>query len=164
MQSPSSPPEQASNAESVVQRSPGLADRVGLPWVRAITNPSTLKGLCKAFDDSRTHRGVDRVIWAGLGRRPNPGTDTPTSVVEFDTIGRRNRERDYVEKRREYDAAGVREYWVIDRFQRIMTTYGRHVSPSGERVVAEHEVYSTEVLPGFELPLKVLFETADEWK
>src|SRR5258708_30704093 len=32
-------------AESVVQHSPGLPDKVGLPWVGVTWEPSTLKGL-----------------------------------------------------------------------------------------------------------------------
>lgn len=109
-------------------------------------------------------RIVDRVIWAGLGRTPNPRADVPTIVVEFVSKGRRNRHRDYAQKRREYEAVGVREYWVIDRFERILTVFARRVSPSGERVVAENEVYSTELLPGFELPLARLLAAADAWE
>ena len=108
-------------------------------------------------------RKPDRVIWAGLGRIPDPRTDVPAIVVEFVSSGRRNRQRDYVEKRREYEAVGVREYWVIDRFHRILTVFGREVSPSGERVVAETGSYSTAFLPGFELPLARLLAAADAW-
>src|SRR5205085_1598421 len=60
-------------------------------------------------------RRADRVIWAGLGRLPRRG-ETPTMIVEFVSRGRRDRVRDYEEKRDEYIAIGVREYWVIDRF------------------------------------------------
>ena len=61
------------------------------------------------------------MIWAGLGRAPNPRKDVPTIVVEFVSEGKRNRVRDYREKRAEYLAAGVREYWIIDRFRRTQT-------------------------------------------
>ena len=108
-------------------------------------------------------RKADRVIWAGLGRIPDPRVDIPTIVVEFVSSGRRNQQRDYVTKRREYEAVGVREYWVIDRFRRVMTAYGPHLSGSGERIVTENEVFTTPLLPGFELPLARLFEAADEW-
>ena len=114
------------------------------------------------ISDSR--RRADRVIWAGLGRRPNPRQDPPTIVVEFVSKGRRNRQRDFVEKRRDYEAAGVQEYWVIDRFRRTLTVYGRHVYATGERIVAEHEVYTTSLLPGFELPLAKLLQAADSWE
>ncbi len=53
--------------------------------------------------------------------------------------------------------------WVIDRFQRTMTVYGKRVSEKGERVVTEHEVYQTPLLPGFELPLARILAAADAW-
>jgi hypothetical protein len=37
------------------------------------------------------------------------------------------------------------------------------VSPTGERTVAEHEVYETPLLPGFALPLARILAAADEW-
>ncbi len=93
-----------------------------------------------------------------------PRQDQPTIVIEFVSKGRRNRKRDYVEKRQEYEALGVQEYWVIDRFQRTLSVYGPRVGATGERIVAEHEVYTTPLLPGFELPLARLFAAADDWK
>lgn len=109
--------------------------------------------------DSR--RRADRVIWAGLGRMPNPVHDVPTIVVEFVSAGRRDWRRDYVEKQQEYLAVGVAEYWVIDRFERKMTVY----RPSAaEIIIRESEVYRTDLLPGFELPLSRLLAAADAWR
>lgn len=110
--------------------------------------------------DSR--RKADRVIWAGLGRVPDPRTDVPTIVVEFVSRSRRDFRRDYIEKRREYLEVGVKEYWVIDRFQRIMTVY-RPVEPL-ETIVREDEDYTTDLLPGFELPLAAILAVADDWE
>jgi len=109
--------------------------------------------------DSR--RRADRVIWAGLGRQPNPPRDTPTIVVEFVSVGKRSRRRDYLEKRKEYLAAGVLEYWVIDRFRRIMTVYRARKL---EQVIQENEVFRPSLLPGFELPLAKLLTVADQWQ
>ena len=66
--------------------------------------------------DSR--RRADRVIWVGLGRVPDIQKDVPAIVVEFVSNRKRDRVRDYEEKRREYLAIGVSEYWIIDRFKR----------------------------------------------
>ena len=112
--------------------------------------------------DSR--RRADRLIWAGLGRMPDRQLDVPTIVVEFPAAGRVAWKRDYIEKRGEYLGLGVREYWVIDRFQRVMTVYFDDGGKPGERRVSEDEVYRTELLAGFELPLKRLLDAADKWK
>jgi Uma2 family endonuclease len=113
---------------------------------------------------TRTNRRrADRVIWAGLGRLPDPRTDTPTIIAEFVSQARRDRQRDYVDKRREYMEIGVAEYWIIGRFRRTMTVVVNHPDGPREQVVRENEVYSTPRLPGFELPLARLLAVADAW-
>ena len=92
------------------------------------------------------------MIWAGLGRQPDE-TDVPTIAVEYVWSGKRSWLRDYEERRKEYRALGVAEYWVIDRFRRTMTVYRNPPREPAEQIVAEHEIYRTDLLPGFELPL-----------
>ena len=108
-------------------------------------------------------RRADRVIWAGLGRRPNPKKDVPTIVVEFVSRDKRDWERDYVEKRHEYLAVGVVEYWIIDRFRRQMTVVRNRPEGPLELTIAKSDTYRTELLPGFELPLSRLLTVADDW-
>lgn len=108
-------------------------------------------------------RRCDRAIWVGLGRLPNPKKDIPAIVVEFVSGGRREATRDYEQKRDEYRAVGVREYWIIDRFRRIMTVHRRTPAGDAEQVVREGETYQTDLLPGFELPLARLLSRADRW-
>ena len=103
-------------------------------------------------------RRADRVIWAGLGRLPNYRCDVPTIAIEFVSDSHRDRKRDFIEKREEYAAAGVREYWIIDRFRRSMTVF---CGIETEHVLGEGETYSTELLPGFDLQLSRLLEIAD---
>ncbi len=111
-------------------------------------------------------RRCDRAVWVGLGRIPNIEVDFPAIVVEFVSRSRRDYRRDYEEKRDEYRQAGAREYWIIDRFRRIMTVY-RYSHDLGQPetvvVVAEAETYQTDLIPGFELPLARLFKVADDW-
>lgn len=111
--------------------------------------------------DSR--RMADRVIWIGLGRTPDPKRDVPAIAVEFVSKGKRNWRRDYVEKKREYLEVGVKEYWIIDRFQRTMTVVLNAPGGPTETIVTESENYTTLLLPGFELPLARLFALADQW-
>lgn len=110
-------------------------------------------------DGSR--RQADRVIWCGLGRLPQPTLDVPAIVVEFVSRRRRDWRRDYIDKRAEYQALGVQEYWVIDRFRRQMTVF---FLDGTERVIAESETYESPVLPGFRLPLARLLAISDEWE
>jgi Uma2 family endonuclease len=106
-------------------------------------------------------RRADRAIWTGLGRAPDPLHDTPTVVIEFVSQSRRDRRRDYEIKRREYLDAGVQEYWIIDRYARRMTV----IHPENDKIViSEQDVYSTDLLPGFELPLGRLLSKADPYR
>ncbi|MEX0703483.1 MAG: Uma2 family endonuclease [Planctomycetales bacterium] len=103
-------------------------------------------------------RIADRAVWAGLGRHPRPPRDVPAIAVDFPSSLTCDRRRDYIDKRREYLEAGVREYWIIDRFRRSMTVC-RTGTP--DVLVKEQETDRTDLLPGFELPLAVLLEEAD---
>jgi Uma2 family endonuclease len=106
-------------------------------------------------------RRADRAIWSGLGRVPNVSEDPPTVAIEFVSAGKRSFQRDYLDKRDEYLAAGLLEYWIIDRFRRRMVAVrGRSGSPQ-EIVVPEDQFYTTPLLPGFELPLAQLLARAD---
>ena len=116
------------------------------------------------------NRCPDRVVWTGLGRRPRTrgrpasARDVPAIIVEFPSSRPADQRRDYEEKQKEYDAIGVREYWIIDRFRRSMTVYSRDAGEWKKRVLAEGETYTTPELPGFELPLKKLLGVTDAYR
>jgi Uma2 family endonuclease len=114
-----------------------------------------------ALPDSR--RRADRVIWLGLGRVPNPRKDVPSIVGEFVSKRKRDRVRDYEEKRREYRAIGVSEYWVIDRFDNTMTVFKKTSTSATGTVIKADETYRTPLLPGFKLPLRQLLNVAADW-
>jgi Uma2 family endonuclease len=109
-------------------------------------------------------RRADRAIWAGLGRQPDLKKDPPAIAVEFVSPGRASRRRDYLEKRDEYLAIGVMEYWVIDRFRRTMTVFRKTPDGVDEQVHGDTVIYATPLLPGFELPLARLLQLADKWQ
>lgn len=110
-----------------------------------------------------TIRRCDRALWIGLGRDPDVQKDIPTIIVEFVSSGRRNYLRDYVDKRREYLAAGVKEYWVISRFTQTMHVFLKRSGQITERVLGEADTYSTQLLPGFELPLGRILAKGVRW-
>jgi Uma2 family endonuclease len=110
----------------------------------------------------RNRRRADRVIWAGP-LRTRDDEDVPTIIVEFTSKRLRDRRRDYETKRDEYLEIGVKEYWVIDRFQRTMAVFRVRGGRTIGKVIPENEEYATPILPGFRLPLPRLLECADEW-
>jgi len=64
-------------------------------------------------------------------------TNAPILVVEIVSPGKANRERDYIEKRREYEEIGIPEYWIVD--------------PDGQQIVLlslEGKTYREEVYTG----------------
>lgn len=103
-------------------------------------------------------RRADRVVWTGLGRVPDYDRDPPTIAIEFVARRSRDRRRDYIDKRAEYAEIGIREYWIIDRFRRAMTVFR---GTDEELTVGENETCTTDLLPGFELPLARLLSIAD---
>jgi len=109
----------------------------------------------------RSRRRADRVVYAGLGRQPVEEADTPSIAVEFVSRSRRDRARDYEIKRREYGKVGLKEYWIIDRFDRVLTVYRFGKRKPGIIVVREPDSYTTPLLPGFELKLAHILGYAD---
>lgn len=99
-------------------------------------------------------RRVDRAIWVGRGDAFDPSSDAPTIAVEIVSDSARDRRRDYVDKRREYLVAGVQEYWVFDRFARRLTVF----RGEAETAYGEDDIYRPDLLPGFDLPVRVLLE------
>jgi len=108
-------------------------------------------------------RMADRLIWIGLGRTPHVRREPGAIAVEFVSAGRRNRRRDYIEKKQEYGEAGVREYWIFDRFQRTLTVVSYSHSEIKELQVAEGQTYESTLLPGFLVPLDRILAAADRF-
>jgi Uma2 family endonuclease len=92
---------------------------------------------------------------------PHLKRDVPTIAVEFVSAGRRSQQRDYVDTLKEYMAAGIREYWIIDRFRRTLTVIHNRPKRPRQQVVREKEKYESPLLPGFVVPLAKLLEVAD---
>lgn len=114
------------------------------------------------------NRRADRCIWCGLHRLPRTRgavnkRDVPAIVVEFSSSRPADQRRDYDEKRVEYRDLGVKEYWIIDRFRRTMAVYSWHGKRWTKREYGETATYTTDLLPGFELPLVGLFAISDRY-
>jgi Uma2 family endonuclease len=68
------------------------------------------------------------------------------------------------EKAVEYRDLGVQEYWIIDRFRRVLTVYFWRSARWSKRTLREGDRYATKLLPGFGLPLADLFRVCDRYK
>ena len=84
-------------------------------------------------------------------------------VVEIVSDGKESHERDYIEKRVEYAAAAISEYWIVDPERRIITVL---VLAGG--VFQEHGVYhhgdiaSSPLLGEFSVRVDDVFDKCDE--
>jgi Uma2 family endonuclease len=83
----------------------------------------------------------------------------PDVVVEI--LSESTRKKDEVTKRKLYERFGVREYWVVDPelelvkiFKLAQQKYGRATELSKEN----NDILSTELLPGFRLPVSEIFD------
>jgi Uma2 family endonuclease len=65
-------------------------------------------------------------------------------------------DRDYVVKRQEYLAAGIREYWIIDPSLRQLRILIREGDAWAETILTEGQPYHTPYLPGLEVVLEEL--------
>ena len=107
--------------------------------------------------DDETDRIADvgvYLVGSRAGKLPHRVPDIAVEVVSEDTA---SYERDYSAKRSEYERAGVREYVVVDRFDRRVTVFRRHRGRFQESVLEEDEVYTSPLLPGLKISLKFVF-------
>ena len=138
-------------------------------WIRAYQYQHSQGGCVdktlpeQTINTGKNRRNADRVIWIGPGRRPRR-RDTPSVAIEIVSEGKRNIERDYEAKRSEYMHCGVKEYWILDRFEHTLTVYFASGRRPRKRVFPAGDVYTTDLLPGFQLPLAPLFDLADSWE
>ena len=78
-------------------------------------------------------------------------------VFEFVSKKRSDQERDYIHKRDEYHAIGVKEYVIVDRFKRSVLILTWQPDGYAERTLTEHDFYSTPILPKLVIPLSEAF-------
>jgi Uma2 family endonuclease len=84
---------------------------------------------------------------------------TPAMVVEILSPSTRTRDREI--KRQLYDRSGVREYWLVDPEQEVVTIHRRALDgsfPQTGRLTAKAlDTLDTPLLPGWSVPLARLF-------
>ena len=84
-------------------------------------------------------------------------------VAEVVSGSPEDRKRDYITKRREYAAAGIAEYWIIDRQDqliRVLTLKGKTYRRHGDFKAGSSA--TSVLLPGFALAVDDVFASAKE--
>jgi len=95
---------------------------------------------------------------AKRGNRYWQGADLVMEVVSED-----DPQRDYVEKRRDYARAGVREYWIVDPRIRSITLLVLKTRAYAQRgVFKDGDRVESVSLPGFSVDVSAVFDSADE--
>ena len=112
-------------------------------WVATSADDDRLPDICVYLKGEDAQRRVpDRV---------------PALVFEFVSKKRSDQERDYIHKRDEYHAIGVKEYVIVDRFKRSVLILTWQPNGYSERTLTEHDFYSTPLLPDLVIPLSEAF-------
>jgi Uma2 family endonuclease len=78
--------------------------------------------------------------------------------VAFEIVSPESIERDYEEKRRAYEAAGVSEYWIIDEIEETVTLLRLSGAGRFREVRPRKGALHSEALPGFWLRAEWLWQ------
>jgi Uma2 family endonuclease len=81
----------------------------------------------------------------------------PDLIFEFVSGSRRDQERDYIHKRAEYHAVGVKEYVIVDRFKSLALVLTWQTDDYAERTLTASDDYATPLLPGLSVPMGEVF-------
>jgi len=115
---------------------------------------------CKVLiEDFESERHPDLAVF----KRPTPTQKKmwqswiPEIAVEV--VSPSSEDRDYVEKREEFLARGIQEYWILDPSRHRMLALRRVRGKWVERFL-ESGTYTTKLLPGFTLDIGVIFDAA----
>lgn len=109
----------------------------------------------------QSDRHPDQAVY--LSKPPNgPGLWSrwmPSIVVEV--VSERGEDRDYVEKRDEYLAAGIDEYWVVDPSKRVLLVLKRNQHVWIEYRHSDTSTYAPDLLPGLVVDVAELLGPAE---
>jgi Uma2 family endonuclease len=93
------------------------------------------------------------VVFRGTPQQDFKGHPLPLLGVEVVSPGSRSRKRDYEDKRVDYLAVGLLEYWIVDPEERFVTVLIRReldgVAAWDERIFRDADVILGDLLPGF---------------
>jgi Uma2 family endonuclease len=84
----------------------------------------------------------------------------PAIVIEVVSLS--SEIRDYEEKREEYFAIGIKEYWIADADKGEVLVLRRGRGKWVPRTMKAGDIYETKLLPGFRFDCQKVFEAAEK--
>jgi Uma2 family endonuclease len=111
-----------------------------------------------------SERHPDIAVYLTAPKGPKNRTLWRTWIPELtiEVVSESSRDRDYTEKRDEYWALGIKEYWIVDAKLEQVLILKRGRSQWTEKKLGPTDVCETKLLPGFQLPCRTIFEAAGE--
>jgi Uma2 family endonuclease len=107
-------------------------------------------------------RNPDVAVTLRMSPRDWRGRRPPSLAFEVVSEGREAHERDYVIKRAEYLAYGLREYWIVDLQTRVVTVLIRDGDIWVEQVYRDEQQAVSLVLPGLAIRLPDLWPEIED--
>lgn len=113
-------------------------------WVTTSTETDRIPDICVYLQGAHTGETVPRRV--------------PDLIFEFVSADRSDQERDYIDKRAEYHAIGVKEYVIVDRFKQAALVLTWANSDFTEARLQVTDEYTSPLLPGLSVRLSEAFE------
>ena len=117
---------------------------------------------CKILvDDLESERHPDLAVYLNPPRKEDDWRSwIPEIVIEVVSLS--SEIRDYEEKREEYLAIGVKEYWIVDADKGEVLVLRRGRGKWVPRILKAGDIYETKLLPGFRFDCRKAFEAAEK--
>ncbi|MEL6272625.1 MAG: Uma2 family endonuclease, partial [Chloroflexota bacterium] len=109
--------------------------------------------------ESRREPDIQVILNESLPRLTETYMESPVDVC-IEVVSPESGPRDYGEKMLEYEAGGVREYWIIDPVRARGTFYRRNDTGLYDHIAPDDtDTYHTPLLPDFGLHVPTLWTT-----
>ena len=112
-------------------------------WVETSPDDDRLPDICVYLVASATGERIPQRV--------------PDLIFEFVSADRADQERDYIDKRAEYHAIGVKEDVIVDRFKQAVLVLTWDEDDYRERQLRPRDSYTTPLLPGLSIPIAEAF-------
>jgi Uma2 family endonuclease len=112
-------------------------------WVATTEDDDRIPDICVYLVASSSHQAIPYRV--------------PDLIFEFVSGERSDQERDYIDKRAEYHAIGVKEYVIVDRFKRSALVLIWQPGDYAECTLGASDAYTTSLLPGLTVALREAF-------